>query len=173
MLQNLSLWLEGFGLAAFFNANDWAWPLFEILHFVGMSLLIGTIGLIDLRILGFGKGLPIGRLERLVPIGIGAFVVNALTGTMFIIANPDGAPIFYLDNLAMQIKLGLILLAGINVVIFYATGIARATDAVGPHGNAPGAAKLVAGCSLFFWIAVIFFGRLIMYNDTLLWSLGL
>ena len=173
MLESLSVWLEGFGFAAFFNANDWAWPLFEIFHFIGMSLLIGTIGLIDLRILGFAKGLPIAKLERLVPLGIAAFVVNAATGTMFIIGNPDGAPIFYLDNLAMQIKLVLILLAGINVVIFYAAGIARATDQVGPSGNAPAAAKVIAGVSLFFWINVIFFGRLIMYNDTLLWALGI
>ena len=173
MLQSISDWLEAFGLWQFFNTYDWAWPLFEILHFVGMALVIGTIGLIDLRILGFAKGVPIAKLEALMPIGVAGFLINAATGVMFVIGNPDGAPIYYLDNLAFQIKMTLILLAGINVLIFYAAGIAHTANAVAPAGDAPARAKLIAGASLFFWISVIFFGRLIMYNDTLLWSLGL
>jgi hypothetical protein len=172
MLLDFSNWLEGFGFWQFFNSNDWGWPLFEILHFVGMAFLLGTVGLIDMRILGFAKGLPITKLEALMPFGVAGFLMNAATGVMFVIGNPDGAPIYYLDNLAFQIKMFLVLLAGINVLIFYKSGIARTLAALGPSADAPASAKLVAGASLFFWIGVIFFGRLIMYNDTLLLALG-
>lgn len=172
-MQFLSDLLVRTNLEAFVNNFDWAWPLFEIFHFVGMALLIGTVGLVDLRVLGVGKGIPIAQLERLIPWGIAGFVVNALTGFVFIAGNPVGGPIYYLSNLALQLKLLLILLAGINLFIFYFGGIARATDAVPADGDAPHSAKVIAGVSLVLWFGVIFFGRLIMYNDTLLYALGL
>ena len=61
------------------NDFDWAWPICEMIHFMGMALLIGSVGLLDFRILGLGKGLPIARLEKLVPLGIIGFVANAVT----------------------------------------------------------------------------------------------
>jgi hypothetical protein len=78
-----------------------------------------------------------------------------------------------LGNLAFQLKMLLILLAGLNLIAFYVTGIAHAADAVGTGGSASVAAKAIAATSLVLWFGVIFFGRLIMYNDTLLYALGL
>src|SRR5690606_34933993 len=109
----------------------------------------------------------------LIPIGVVGFVVNALTGFVFIAGNPVGGPMEYLTNLSLQLKLLLILIAGINLFAFYFFGIARQTDAVAPNGDAPRSAKVIAVTSLVAWFGVIFFGRLIMYNDTLLYALGL
>jgi hypothetical protein len=67
----------------------------------------------------------------------------------------------------------LVLIAGLNLLAFYALGIARRADAVAPDGIAPPSAKLVAALSLLLWFGVIYFGRFIMYNDTLLYALGL
>ena len=67
----------------------------------------------------------------------------------------------------------LILIAGMNVLAFYVFGIARAADATPPDGDAPMSAKFVAALSLLLWFGVILFGRFIMYNDTLLYALGL
>jgi hypothetical protein len=155
------------------NAYDWLWPLCEIVHFIGMSLLLGAVGILDLRVLGLGKGLPISRLEALVPLGIAGFAANAMTGTLFVIANPDGGANAYLLNLAFQIKILLIFIAGLNAVAFYVTGVSGKLAKLGPAGEASIDAKLIAGVSLVLWIGVIIFGRLIMYNDTLLWFLGL
>lgn len=171
-MEFLSNLLGSLNLGDVVNAYDWLWPVGEILHFIGMALLIGTVGLVDLRILGFAKGIPIGQLERLVPIGVAGFVVNLITGFIFVAGNPGG-PMVYLSNLALQLKMLLVLIAGINLLVFYFGGIARRTDAVPPGGDAPAAAKVVAGTSLVVWFGVIFFGRLIMYNDTLLYALGL
>ncbi len=172
-MQALSDFLLTFGLDDVVNSYDWLWPVFEMLHFVGMAALIGTVGLVDLRILGVGKGIPIASLERLVPIGVAGFIVNMLTGFVFIAGNPVGGPMEYLTNLSLQLKMLLVLIAGINLLIFYVRGIARETNAVAPHGDAPRSAKIIAGTSIVAWIGVIFFGRLIMYNDTLLYALGL
>ena len=151
----------------------WVWPICEMFHFIGMALLIGTVGLLDLRILGFAKGIPIASLSRLVPLGIAGFVMNAVTGFIFIAGNPVGGPGTYVLNLALQIKIVLILIAGVNLLVFHFTGLARLTEDVSPDGSAPASAKAIAASSLILWFGVIFFGRLIMYNDTLLWALGL
>ncbi|HEX6994938.1 MAG TPA: hypothetical protein VF339_12405 [Gammaproteobacteria bacterium] len=172
-MKTIAALLDATGMAEIVNAYDWIWPVCEILHFAGMALLIGTIGFVDLRILGFGKGLPVHALERLLPIGVAGFVVNTATGFVFVAGNPVGGALAYLENLAFQLKMLLILLAGINVACFYLTGIARAAAAAGAAGDAAPSAKVVAGASLVFWVGVIVFGRLIMYNDTLLYALGL
>ena len=172
-MEALSDLLAATNLVAFVNDNDWAWPLFEMIHFAGMALLIGTVGLVDLRILGAAKSLPIAALEKLVPWGIAGFVMNAVTGFVFVAGNPVGGPIEYLTNLSLQIKMLLVLIAGINLFAFYIPRIARDLKTVEPTGDAPLGAKVVASVSLVSWFGVIFFGRLIMYNDTLLYALGL
>jgi hypothetical protein len=172
-METLSDLLAATNLVAFVNDNDWVWPACEMLHFVGMSLLIGTVGLVDLRILGVAKGLPVATLEKLVPWGVAGFVVNAVTGVMFIAGNPVGGPIEYLTNLSFQIKMLLVLIAGINLLVFYFLGIARDLESLEPTGDAALSAKIIATVSIVMWIGVIFFGRLIMYNDTFLYALGM
>lgn len=172
-MEALSEFLVGLGLEPFVNGYAWVWPLGEMIHFIGMALLIGTVGLVDLRVLGFGKGIPIATLERLVPIGVAGFVMNAITGFIFVAGNPDGGPLVYLDNLSFQLKLLLVVIAGINLLIYQFGGIARAVASTGPFDDAAGSAKAVAAVSLVAWFGVICLGRLIMYNDTLLYALGL
>lgn len=173
MLQTISDLMASTNLVDFVNGYDWVWPLGEVLHFMGMAALIGTVGVVDARILGLAKGISIAQLEKLIPIGVVGFVVNAITGFIFVAGNPVGGPMEYLGNLSLQLKLLLILIAGINLFAFYFFGIARETDAVSATGDAPRSAKIVAATSLVAWFGVIFFGRLIMYNDTLLYALGL
>jgi hypothetical protein len=172
-METIAGWLSATHIDVFVNAYDWVWPVCEILHFFGMALLIGSVGLADLRILGVAKGLPIRPLDRFLPLGVAGFVINFLTGIVFVAGNPIGGPMEYLQNLAFQIKMILVLIAGINLFAFYALGIARRADATPRNGDAPRSAKAVAAISLVAWFAVIFFGRLIMYNDTLLYALGL
>src|SRR5690606_39731951 len=115
---------------------DWIWPICEIFRFAGMALLTGTIGFVDIRILGFGKGLPIGALERLLPIGVAGFVVNTVTGLVFVAGNPVGGAMAYLENLAFQLKMLVVLLGGLNHALLYLTGRARAAAVVGATGDA-------------------------------------
>ena len=76
-------------------------------------------------------------------------------------------------NMSLQIKMVLVLIAGVNLLLFYFTGLHKSLDAVPADGDAAGGAKAVAAVSLFAWIMVIVMGRFIMYNDTLLYALGL
>ncbi len=172
-MDTLANLLTATGIHVFVATYDWVWPLCETLHFICMALLIGTIGIVDLRILGVAKGLSIHELEKLVPLGVIAFLVNLTTGLIFVAGNPVGGPQEYLGNLSFKLKMLMVAIAGINVLIFYFAGIQRQLAGVAPDGDAPGSAKAVAAVSLFAWFGVILFGRFLMYNDTLLYFLGL
>ena len=172
-MQALSDWLITLPIGDFVATYDWVWPVCETLHFFGMCVLLGTVGTVDLRVLGFLKGIPIQMLEKFIPLGVVAFVVNMITGFIFIAGNPVGGPMEYLGNLSLQLKMLLVVIAGVNLLLFYVTGIHRALEAVPADGDASGRAKAVAAVSLFAWIMVIVMGRFIMYNDTLLYALGL
>ena len=149
-----------------FMALPWAWPLCETFHFIGLCLLVGIVGMFDLRVLGVARGLPLSSLKRLLPWGVFGFVLCLVTGLMFvggIGANLYGANAYdvIMENPYLQLKLIFIFLAGLNRLAFYLTGAARTVDGLGPGADAPLVAKLIAGASLFLWIGVIVFGRLI------------
>ena len=147
-------------------AQPGAWALCETLHFVGLCLLIGIVGLFDLRVLGLGRGLPPVALKRLLPWGVLGFALCAVTGALFvggIGANliGDNAYDVILMNPWLQLKLAFIALAGVNLAAYHLTGMSRAVDALDATGDAPALAKVFAGASLCLWIGVIVFGRLI------------
>jgi len=172
-MQALSDFLMTLPIGDFVATHDWVWPFCETLHFFAMCVLIGTVGTVDLRVLGVAKGIPIQLLEKFIPLGVIAFVVNMVTGFIFIAGNPVGGPMEYLGNLSLQLKMLFVVIAGLNLLAFYATGIHRSLESLPADGDASGGAKAVAAVSLTAWIFVIIMGRFIMYNDTLLYALGL
>lgn len=155
------------------NAHGWVWPVCEMVHYVGMSLIVGLIGMLDLRILGFCKSLPIGALKPFVPLAIIGFIGNVVSGFVFVAGNPVGGPQAYLENLSFQCKMVVLAIAFINLVIFQVTGLEKAVYATPANADAPGKAKVIAVVSILSWLFIIFFGRLLMYNDTLLLFLGM
>lgn len=158
VLRSLEAYLRSTPQGEFLRHARWGWPIFESLHFVGMSVLLGTVGVFDLRLLGFARWIPIAALHRLIPLGISAFVLNAVTGFCFLSATPDQ----YLFNLAFRWKLAFIVLAGVNVMVFYA-GVFRRLLESEPGGAPPLAARIAGGVSLFAWIGVMSAGRLLTF----------
>jgi hypothetical protein len=136
----------------------WAWPTAESLHFFGLSLLLGTVGLFDLRLLGFAKQIPLIALHRLIPWGIFGYSINVVTGISFFVGEPDQ----YMYNPSFQIKMVFMTLAAINVALFYLT-MFRHVKTRGPGEDAPMAARIMGGASLVFWIGVLSCGRLLTF----------
>lgn len=138
-------------------ASQWWWAFMMTLHFVGLVLVVGTIGLLNLRVLGFAKQLPIAPLNKLVPWGLAGFGINVVTGLLAFI----GMSAYYTYNIAFILKIVVVLLALASFALFYMTGAFRDCEGVGPGGDAPLRAKLSAGASLTLWLAVIVLGRYI------------
>ena len=141
-----------------FMHSKWGWPTCETVHFLGLSLLIGTIAMFDLRLLGLGKRVPIAALHRLVPWGVLGYVVNVITGLMFLVTEPDQ----YIYNPAFHFKMLFMSLAGFNVLAFY-LAVFRKVRPLGSGDGTPLSAKVIASASLFLWIGVIVFGRLLTF----------
>jgi hypothetical protein len=156
-MSPFELWLRGTTLADIMH-TAWAWPTAESIHFFGLSLLMGTVGVFDLRLIGLGKRIPLPALHRLIPWGILGFGLNIMTGISFFVAEPDQ----YLYNPSFQLKMLFIALAGVNVLLFYST-MFRRVKTCGPGENAPFPARLMGAASLVFWIGVMSCGRLITF----------
>jgi len=137
----------------------WLFPTFEIAHFIGMTLLFGIVGLIDLRMLGFARGLPVEPLHRLLPLAIGGFLLNVVTGVGFVASDP----LAYLMVATFLVKLVLMGLAGVNATLFYLLLPAHVRH-LEAGASAPRSARVFAAVSLLLWIAVIWTGRFIAFT---------
>jgi len=149
--------------------TSWAWPTCETFHFIGLALLVGIVGMFDLRILGMAKRVPVAPLRQLLPWAAVGFVLCAVTGAMFVGglgANLRGDHPYdvLMRDIWLQLKLVFIFLAGVNLLAFYLTGVARTVNGLGPGDDAPLRAKVIAGSSLVLWVGVVWLGRLIPWG---------
>ncbi len=158
-MHDFAVWVKSTDASWAVTHYAWMWATSEILHFIGMSILFGCIGVLDLRMLGLWKQPPVAAVNSLVRWGILGFLINAVTGLLFFV----GEPLQYIDNPAFFWKMLFIFLAGWNVALFYVTGVADEVEALEEGDEAPVSAKVVAGTSLFLWIGVMFFGRMLPY----------
>lgn len=154
----LAAWMAGSPIAAWVKSSEWIWPGLEIFHFIGLTLVVGVAGVFDARLLGVAKQIPIGALNTLIPWAVVGIIINAITGVLFIFAEPTR----YFGNPAFIWKMAFLTIAGLNVVVFGAL-FAKKTLPVGAGGDAPPAAKVIAVVSLVSWFAVMYFGRMLPY----------
>ena len=143
------------------TGSTWAWPLCETLHFVGLALLIGVVGMLDLRLLGRLRHLSYAAVHSLIPWGILGFVINLVTGVLFFVGAPDQ----YLDNVAWWYKLAFLGVAGLNVLYFETTQAKRAL-AIGRGDDTPRAFKVIGAVSLLSWFMVLYWGRMLPFIGT-------
>jgi uncharacterized membrane protein len=145
------------------GSSRYIWPILETLHFVGLILLIGTLGILNLRLLGWFKDMPTAPLTRFLPWAILGLAINTVTGMLFFI----GMPFFYVYNLDFQFKIVALVIAAASL-LFYSTTAFADVERLQPGEDAPGTVKLVAASSLILWIAVVVLGRYMpMFEDTL------
>jgi uncharacterized membrane protein len=152
----VGLGLNSGALGKFILSVPWMWPVCETLHFIGLSLLLGVVLLVDLRMLGVMRNVSFATLHRLLPWGILGFGVNVLTGMMFFIAAPEQ----YTQNGAFHWKIVFVLIAGANALYFTTFD---ETWALGPGDDAPLTAKFAAVSALFLWVAVMYCGSMLPF----------
>lgn len=144
--------------------NKWCTAVILDLHFFGMALLMATVGILDLRIMGFAKDIPLAPLHQFIPWALVGLGINIVTGMALFM----GSPALYNFDAAFWLKMLSLMLLGANVAVFYLTGIFEGVEQVGPGQNASVSAKVIAVSSLILWAAMIAFGRHIQaYSDTI------
>ena len=143
--------IEALPLADALRRSVWAYPVLEIVHIAGFAALVGSLLMLELRVLGTRAELALAPLARLVlRIALAGFCVAAAAGVAMFVSSATelgNSPVFLA-------KMSLIVAAGINAAVFHARGSLHLHDTV---------ARLQAGTSLLLWFGVIACGRLIAY----------
>lgn len=129
------------------------------LHTLGLAMLVGPNAAIDLRLLGFGRGIPLAPLKRWFKIMWLGFGLNAVTGALLFWAYPTKAA----TNLDFYIKLGLI---GVAVWILLKLKKRVFGDATLSEAAMETSGRTLAMWSLVFWMGAITMGRLLAYTYT-------
>jgi hypothetical protein len=148
--------VQGAAIQGFVNTTNWAWPTMETLHFIGLVMLMGVVLIVNLRMLGIAKNVSFASIHRLLPWGVLGFLINVVTGIVFFITVPDQ----YTQNIALEYKMAVVMIAGANVLYFTVFDEAWA---VGAGNDAPARAKFMASLTILLWIGIIWLGRMMPF----------
>ena len=162
-MDSLLAWLQGTYPAARIRDSLFLFPLLEAAHVIGLALVVGTIAVIDLRLLGLAStGRSFHRMASdILKWTWAAFAFTALTGALMFMTNA----VVYYHNFYFRTKIALLVLAGINTLVFETT-VRRTIHRWDRAPSAPPMGRAVAALSLVIWIAVIFAGRIIGFTTT-------
>jgi uncharacterized membrane protein len=136
--------------------HPFVWPTCETLHFIGMSLMFGVLMIVNLRLVGWLRGMSFASVHRLLPFGLMGFGINFITGMFFFIAASEQ----YTQNVAFHYKVILLVLAGVNYLVLTVYDEAWALPA---SAEAPLSGKLLGASALVLSIGVMYFGRMLPF----------
>lgn len=133
------------------RSHVWAYPALEVVHIIGIALLLGNLVLLELRVFGLGADLPVKALSRLsLGIALAGFSVVAASGLLMFASQPAEL----LANRAFTLKMLLLLAAGCNAAWFHGRGSLDKLD---------GLARAQMAVSTLIWLSVVACGRWIAY----------
>ncbi|MBK9360479.1 MAG: hypothetical protein IPM99_04690 [Rubrivivax sp.] len=131
--------------------HPWAYPALEVVHIVGIALLLGNLVALELRVWGTAATLPVAALARLaLSLSVAGFGLAAASGLLMFSSQPGDL----LANRAFVVKIGLLMAAGTNAALFHARGGLQRLDAL---------ARAQTVLSLGLWLGMIITGRWIAY----------
>jgi uncharacterized membrane protein len=154
-------WLQASSLAVFIHKKAWAFTTVEVVHVFAVSLVIGTIMIVDLRLLGLASTKrPFAELsKKVLPFTWAAFALAVIAGLLLFISRATE----YFVNPVFWIKMSLIVVAGINMMIFEFITV-RDVQKWNLDPTPPPPARLAGGISIASWVLVVVFGRLIAFT---------
>ncbi|HZV19441.1 MAG TPA: DUF6644 family protein [Sphingobium sp.] len=157
------LWesLQASSLGTYIAESAWAFPTIESLHVIAIVTVVGTVAVMDLRLLGLTSrdyAVTVMSRDTLTWTWLG-FTLAAITGLLLFISKATN----YMANPYFLAKMAMLILAGLNMAVFHLitwrTVKEWDTSPIMPTG-----AKIAGALSLFFWLLVIFFGRTIGFT---------
>jgi hypothetical protein len=136
---------------AWIGPHPLAYPALEVLHILGIALLLGSLVLLELRVWGAAPALPVPALARLaLAVTLCGFAAVLMSGLLMF----GSQPLELIGNRYFLIKMGLILAAGLNAAWFHSRGSLQRLDRI---------ARVQTALSVLIWVAVIGCGRWIAY----------
>jgi hypothetical protein len=153
-------WLETTGFALFIAESSWFFQAALMLHLAAITVVVGMIAVVDLRLMGLAsmKCAVTDVCRQALPWTWWAFAASVLTGGALFMAQP----VKYFENFAFQMKFLLMVLSGINMLVFQFITY-RGVSRWDRDAAVPFAGKLAGAISLVCWIAVVAYGRWTAY----------
>lgn len=153
-------WLENSSWATAIHQSLWLFPMLETAHLFGIVSLVGATSALDLRLIGLTmKGEPVSRIAgRLLPWAWAGLTIQVVTGLCLFASEATRC----FENKAFRIKMVMLVLTGLNALIFHQTVYRRVTS----WDEAPATplgAKLAGCCSILLWFGIVAAGRWIAF----------
>lgn len=154
-------WLESTSLAAFVTQSSWGFSALVAAHLLGLTLSVGLIFWMDLRLVGFGlRAVPVAVLyRRIAPWMASGFVVMGLSGGALFV----GYAVPAYGNGWFRLKLAALFVAGVNALVYHARTSAWVEHAA-PDESLPLSAHVAGIVSMLSWAVVILAGRMLSYT---------
>jgi hypothetical protein len=154
-------WLEGTAGSVAIRESILFYPLVETTHVLSLTIFLGMIVLLDLRLTGAGmRSFPVSAIAgRLLPWAFVGFGLMVVSGLLLFYSGPLRA----YANIFFRIKMAAIALAGFNALAFHVT-IYRRVAAWDADPVPPARARMAGAFSLLLWSAVVICGRMQAYN---------
>jgi hypothetical protein len=178
-------WLEMLPISEWVATSDWGYPILLSIHTMGLAIVVGILVMLDARILGAAKSIPLGVFERLVPLAWAGFFLNLVSGVLLFMSMAPRLAV----NWPFLSKLAAIILAGLVSWLLWKSlrrdaggrplaGLvgALSTESVASDEGiledlqpddgtivVSSNTKWLAVVSLLLWFLAILFGRLIAY----------
>ncbi|MEP7242466.1 MAG: DUF6644 family protein [Gammaproteobacteria bacterium] len=161
MFEGFFQWLHDTPLAATVRGSELLFPWFESIHVLAITLVLGSIVIVDLRLLGIAsRNRAVTKLIReVLPVTWVAFAIAVITGGTLFISNA----VEYSHNFPFQMKMALMALAGVNMLVFHLVTYRSIKDWDDAR-RTPLSARFAGGISVTVWLAIVAFGRWIGFT---------
>ena len=161
LLRSFAEWVDSHAWSTALHESLWVWPLVESTHVLTVTMFVGVLVMVDLRLLGFAfKDTPVSAMtERVLPWSIAGFVVMVITGLLLFYANP----VHLAHNVWFRLKVILLVVAAVNAWMFHRR-VSQNRERWDDDTRLPLAVRLTAATSVSVWCGVILAGRMIAYN---------
>lgn len=156
MLEGALQWIQNTSVAVAIGESTWLFPTIESIHVLAITLVVGTIAVIDLRLINLaGSGHALSELlAEILPVTWVCFLTALISGGLLFSSHA----IKYFHNTPFQLKMLFVLLAGLNMLVFHVFGMRRVRDwDLAPR--VPRHAMVAGTLSLIFWVSVVACGR--------------
>lgn len=160
-MADLLAWLEGSPLGhAMRNAGSWSYGIVNLIHILGVGSLFGAVLILDLRLLGAWRSIPLASIARpTAPIAATGFVIAAMSGLCLIATNATE----YVGNPFLLIKFPAIAVGFVNAAVVRQLASWKARESREPTPREQRQLSIFGGVSLISWLTAIAAGRLIGY----------
>ncbi len=153
--------LEATELSQWIRFSFWGAYILLSFHAIGMALVVGLVLMMDIRMLGYAKGITPEAFSRMLPVAWAGFAVNFLSGLLLFVSN--GTKLIL--NWSFQLKMSLIAAGGLSLWLLWRS-VRSEIEIAGDFAATTNKQRVLAVASIIFWIGALTAGRLIAYTLT-------